>query len=232
MIREFTTPVGTDLESIALTGSHILGIQIDNPSGSWLRVTGIEQYVPPFTIGWSYPAVPAAASLSVRFTASPSGTPSASTGGPVVVKIGDEPVAPSIGQPSGAAEYQQPGRGDVLYTFQSFTLIDTALTIGATLTPPSGFRFIPISLTVAAGIASAAIGQHIRTPVQVNLIDGFGAQLFPPIVISPELPMVGPLDPTPRQLGIGGTIEYSGLVAPGGGRVAIDTYLVYYAQEG
>lgn len=228
---QFIHAVGDDFRSLS-TYFQIAAIRIDNPSSSWLRVSGVEQFVPPYTLGWTYDITPTMLNLNILFVDSPSRTPSKLVGDPVTIYLYDEPIGNSSGFASGATEYQQPGVGDVQYRLDSFLLVDTGLTIGATVTPSPGFRFVLVSLTVAMGLATAAAGQVMRTPVQVNLVDGFGAQLFPPIVLSPESPMAGPLAPTARSLNVNGTIEFSGLVSPGGGKVAIDTYLIFYSQRG
>ena len=72
--RTIQTPVGTDVVSAAIQAGQIEGIRIDNPSGSWLLVSGIDQYVPPYRSGWQYPVSPSQSSISVRFVDSPSGS--------------------------------------------------------------------------------------------------------------------------------------------------------------
>jgi hypothetical protein len=100
--RIYRSPVGTDLNGITGIGWQIAGIRIDNPSGSWLLVSGIDQYVPPYRLGWEYPVTPQASSLDVRFTDSPSGSESVNEGDPITVTVYDSSIPPNQGFASGA----------------------------------------------------------------------------------------------------------------------------------
>ena len=100
--RTIQTPVGTDVVSAAIQAGQIEGIRIDNPSGSWLLVSGIDQYVPPYRSGWQYPVSPSQSSISVRFVDSPSGSLSVQVGGAVTIYLYDDAIAFDAGQPTGA----------------------------------------------------------------------------------------------------------------------------------
>jgi hypothetical protein len=100
--QTYRMTLGVDLVSASGLAWEVAGINIDNPSGSWLLVKGIEQYVPPYTNGWQYPLIPQQASVTVRFVDSPSGSQSSLIGDPPVVTLYNEPVGPSQGFPSGA----------------------------------------------------------------------------------------------------------------------------------
>lgn len=135
--RTYQTPVGTNLESITLVAGHIAGIGIDNPSGSWLLVTGIQQYVPPYRLGWSFPVSPQQTSLSVRFVDSPSGSLSVLVGDPVRVTLSDTPVQVGEGFPSGAG-----ARVTIVPPFQT-----AALALLADI--PNGPQAVPQPVLVA-----------------------------------------------------------------------------------
>lgn len=103
--RVYQTPAGTDLPEISHHTGLIAGVRIDNPTGSYLRVTatsGIDDYVPPYTLAWARPLVPAALKLSVLFGNSPSGAVSDPSGAAVTVTLFNEPQLASNGMPSGS----------------------------------------------------------------------------------------------------------------------------------
>lgn len=106
MIRPFYTALGNDLVNITLGTAQAEGVIIDNPSGSWLHVEGVDRYVPPYVMGWSFPFDPSVASVTVRFVDSPSGSQSSLTGTPPTVYLSDRPVPAFSGTPSGAGGRQ------------------------------------------------------------------------------------------------------------------------------
>jgi hypothetical protein len=81
---------------------YIAGITIDNPSGSFLFVTGINQYVPPYVLGWSFPVDPQQPQISIKFVDSPSGSKSNLVGTPPSYTLSDTPVPAFPGFPSGS----------------------------------------------------------------------------------------------------------------------------------
>jgi hypothetical protein len=56
MKKVFTAAPGSDIVYASLpNGTPIRGIVVDNPSGSWLYISSEQQWVPPYTNGWSMP---------------------------------------------------------------------------------------------------------------------------------------------------------------------------------
>lgn len=102
MQRPFYTTLGDDLDNITLGTVQVEGIIVDNPSGSWLHVEGIDRYIPPYIMGWSFPVQPSMTSMTVRFVDSPSGSQSVQVGTPPTVYLLDTPVPAFSGTPSGA----------------------------------------------------------------------------------------------------------------------------------
>lgn len=97
--HEYSSDVGVDLIGCAGNGWLISGIVIDNPTGAWLKVSGINDYVPPYTQGWARPVVPAAIAIDVVFTAQgPAGSASDFIGDPIDVTVLDLAVETSNGQ--------------------------------------------------------------------------------------------------------------------------------------
>lgn len=103
-----TLQLGQNLESFAAGAFQIGGIIVDNPTGSWLYIPNIREYVQPYTQGWQRPISPTTATITVRFADSPSGSQSTLVGKPVTVTVSDEPVAASNGFPTGSGARQQP----------------------------------------------------------------------------------------------------------------------------
>lgn len=224
--REYRAAVGTDLNYIVGNGWHIAGITIDNPSGSWLRVTGIEQFVPPYTIGWQRSILPQQASVSVLFVASPSGTPSTTLGEPITVRVSDVPLPEAPGYNSGAEEIQTAGKGNIQHRFDVILATEVAAT-NVTITPAADFRIVPLRWQVYADSQTAA--QAVRGFVFVRMIDGIGADLFPGAVINPSHPVTGWLFPTPRTLGAGASIDIDSFTEEGAGKSQVISYLEFYS---
>lgn len=97
MQREYLTPVGVDLIGIVGPTWQIAGIRVDNPTGSWLTIDNLGEFVPPYTIGWATTCVPTRLRVNVRFTNSPSGQVSDPRGPAVRVVLQDTPATPSVG---------------------------------------------------------------------------------------------------------------------------------------
>lgn len=103
MREPFYTTLGRDFVSLNMpNGRQAAGIIIDNPSGSWLHVEGVDRYVPPYVMGWAFPFQPSVASVTVRFVDSPSGSLSQLVGNAPTVFLTDEPTPAFQGTPSGA----------------------------------------------------------------------------------------------------------------------------------
>jgi hypothetical protein len=76
---------------------RINGVQVDNPSGSWLYLPECYSYIPPQTLGWAT-NLASVKSLRVQFVNAPSGgAASVATGGPIVVTTYSQSLSPNIG---------------------------------------------------------------------------------------------------------------------------------------
>lgn len=139
MEQIYRMALGTDLESATIPAYQIAGIVIDNPSGSWLRVSGVEKYVPPYTNQWSYPCSPKLASVSVRFVDSPSGSQSVLVGLPPIVTLYNVGVPAYAGTPSGAGARVAT---TPLYESAFFVLFVNTTVSYTVLTPPVGENWI------------------------------------------------------------------------------------------
>lgn len=89
------------LTGLTLPGSwQVQGVQVDNPSGSWLTVTaGGIWYVPPYTLGWAQLIAPALTTVDVRYVAVGPAAVNISTqrGSPAQVTLASYPLVSSPG---------------------------------------------------------------------------------------------------------------------------------------
>lgn len=224
---ERSTPVGTDLVAVGLPSGHVRGVAVDNPSGSWLRITdfgGTDLAIPPYTMGWTSPIWPAAAAVSLRFVDSPSGTPSTQIGTVVTLAVTDEEIPGNPGYASGAQGEQDPL--SVRLTTHSTGIIARE---GGTLISPMvqldpDFKIIPRALHVTA-VGGGTIALHSQC--RVELINGLGQALLPVIVISAWTPM-GSVN-VPSGAEAGSFVELFAQTVVGGGAASILARLDYYA---
>lgn len=97
----FTANQGVSLESKSLpNGALIAGILIDNPGGQWLYVVSEQQYIPPYTIGWSMPLSYEQASITVKSGISPAGQVGTIQGDAWTLTLDSTPVSVSAGGPT------------------------------------------------------------------------------------------------------------------------------------
>lgn len=163
-----TTPVGVDIIALA-TLWHIAGVQVDNPTGSWINIPNVGN-VPPYTIGWTRSVSPAAINIDVRFQASPSGATSDPTlGGLVVVTIYDHPVADLDGYASGA-ESQTPGAAQRYLQIYTGAVTVTEIAFGGPddimlIAGPIDTIIVPLRLSFHAAIAGS---RDIRGLIQAS----------------------------------------------------------------
>lgn len=182
--RDFYLTLGQDLVSATGNNWQIAGIAIDNPSGSWLLVEGINQTVPPYVKGWTYPVTPSQLNISVRFVDSPSGSLSQLVGGQPHVILYDQPVPISAGFPSGAG-----ARVTIVPRFKTIAgLVVTNGPPGTTILTATGVDIVIRVLGVSYGLVAIP-------PAAINGSCGItwgdtGPGLFWLQTISPEMPSV------------------------------------------
>lgn len=228
--REYNVPVGTDLIDAVGNGWQIGGIQINNPSGSWLRVSGIEQYVPPYTLGWTFPITPTQASISVRFVDSPSGTPSELVGNPVTVTLFDTTVPASPGNASGAAGQQQPGAAPLSSYDADIDAVESGAAPVTFIAAVPGTIIVPRQVLLSYSYNRMAFSDSLapRTPVVLAIVEG-GGGTFQELWISPESPFAyvpvidGLKTTTPGQ-----SLGYVAATVPGGGKQGIHFRYEYF----
>lgn len=135
--RDFSSNVGVDLIGIAGNGWFINGIIVDNPTGAWLKISGINDFVPPYTQGWSRPVTPAAIAIDITFESiGPGGSSSDLVGEPISVTIIDQTIEVSNGQP-----IAPPGISiNVTSAFVNFTNVSSQVAFLAAPDPDRRYR--------------------------------------------------------------------------------------------
>lgn len=137
------------------------GIQVDNLSQEWLYVaTPLGEYVPPLTLGWSAPLIPAQRTVRVSSVAGPSGGISSDgAGSPYVVHVFNVEVAQSQGQSYGSVRpIQSSGKR---YEEDGYTTSGTAgTTLRNILIPAQPNQRIRV-FSVACGLGINS-GSHVR----------------------------------------------------------------------
>lgn len=83
--------------AISLPSGEARGIVIDNPSGSWLLVTPLHDYVPPYTMQWSRDFPMTVASATIRYVDGPASQVSTQQGDPFTAWLDSDPVGASAG---------------------------------------------------------------------------------------------------------------------------------------
>jgi hypothetical protein len=101
MKRPYTANPGVNLVSISLfNATGIKGVEVDNPSGGWLYIVELKDYVPPYTLAWARTLEYTGTSLNVNYGISPAGQVSTTQGDPYTVTLYDEPITDSAGVPA------------------------------------------------------------------------------------------------------------------------------------
>lgn len=92
MQRQYVFPVAAvgTVRELSPGDFQIARLTVDNPSQTWLYLSGINRYVPPQTIGWNINVDPTQQRMNLTFVAAPAGgVPSVLAGDPVQVTVYD-----------------------------------------------------------------------------------------------------------------------------------------------
>lgn len=101
MQRPYRAAPGVSLPSISLfNATPIKGVVVDNPSGGWLNLVELNDFVPPYTMAWARDFEYSGSALTVNYAVSPAGQVSTQFGDPYTVTLYDQPVGSSAGVPS------------------------------------------------------------------------------------------------------------------------------------
>lgn len=185
--RAVTTPGAAnsgDLPSISLVAGEARGIVIDNPSGSWLTVYPIADFVPPYTLQWTRDFPWGIASATVRYTNGPAEQPSSIEGDPMTVWLDSDPVGASNG-------ISTPGSAFRPLSTTTQDILDTDTYIGLPIV------LIPAEVGKLARIYSFSIGHTPSVPNSPTPWD---------------MPFAWRLQPDPFPLG--GQAYAQGIVSP------------------
>jgi hypothetical protein len=165
MKRPYTANPGTNLISISLfNATPIKGVVVDNPSGGWLYIVELNDFVPPYTMAWARDLEYAGSALTIRYAIAPATQVSTQFGDPYTVTLYSDPVGASAGVPSQFIDQFNPIKlaflthtftpGDVPTTFPFGTAVtggtkrirvhQVSLKPDATVSPFGGIIFTPI----------------------------------------------------------------------------------------
>lgn len=101
MKRPYTAAPGVSLPSISLFNSTpIKSVIVDNPSGGWLYIVELKDFVPPYTLAWSRDLEFSGSAITVQYGVTPAGQISTQQGDPYTVTLVDVPSGTSAGVPS------------------------------------------------------------------------------------------------------------------------------------
>lgn len=178
MQQRFTANPGTSLTSIQLyNATPILGVVVDNPTGGWLYIVELRDYVPPYTLQWSRDLEYAGSAISVVYGSAPSGQVSTNQGDPYTVTLDSGTVGASAGVPS--SYIQQFTQSKILLCSHTYS----AGSVVNTLTQQSTTEFF--GTTKRARIRQIIL-EHINltgtmaliTPITGNLIATVNGQAY------------------------------------------------------
>ncbi len=233
MHKEFLIPVGENTPNLALPGPYqIAGIRVDNPSGSWLRLMPINQFVPPWREAWSIGVTPGAATVSLEFTESQAGSLSTLEGNPITITLYDVLQPYSEGRPSGSGARQ--------------ATIPPSLTAVALVSTNSGSTLIsmlnePNRRIVIRRIALAPdfqTGTQVPQPLSNSVMGQFrlagGGSGTPEwyLAISPESPFAeASFEDGVFALGAGEDLEIVVICEPYGTRQFLFALAQYYLEQ-
>jgi hypothetical protein len=89
------------ISAMQLPGTRIRGVIVDNPSGSWVKLSGtglgFEPFIPPYTLAWSVSLLPSVLEIAASYVVGPTGQASSTAGAPLVVYLFEAQVPSSGG---------------------------------------------------------------------------------------------------------------------------------------
>ena len=98
MRTRFTANPGQSLSAIGLVTGFARGLEVDNPSGSWLYIPQVETSIPPYTLGWAFGFAYDVSSFDIIAQAlGPAGQVSTTAGDPIVVYVTDYRIPDAVG---------------------------------------------------------------------------------------------------------------------------------------
>lgn len=143
-------PIGQNLESAGLPTEQIRLVQVDNPSGQWLRLYPTYDYIPPYTNGFIRTFGTTVTAISVRVEA-PAGQVGTEAGDAIRVILDSEAsVSDSNGVPF----------------ITEFTPVLAATTAG----------LVRVTVGLTATLIAAIAGRRIRLLSIVAVLGGFPSQ--------------------------------------------------------
>lgn len=189
MRTRFQQNAGVSFRAISLQTGPMRGIEIDNPSGSWLLIPSFETAIPPYTIGWSMSFPIDVAAIDIIAGNGPSGQKGTSFGDPVVVYLHD---LPDVFNSPGS---QSPGAPFVTNLDNPEQIIFATFPITISAIAPVTVNVLPaVGATQRARLFAYGLGPD-QSPGFINRIDTFAVLQMqfgvsplapPPAMVSPN----------------------------------------------
>lgn len=116
MRTRFERAPGVSFQAISLQTGYLRGVEIDNPSGSWLYIPSNETFIPPYTIGWTFGWPYDVAAFNIIAQNGPSGQLSTSAGDNVVVYLTDIEL-PTVAGTAYIGKLEQPDSFELSFAY-------------------------------------------------------------------------------------------------------------------
>lgn len=166
--------------SMTLGGTRIRGVIVDNPSGSWVKLTGtgldFEPYIQPYTLAWSVSLLPSVLEIGAAYVVGPTGQDESTAGSPIVVYLFEEQV-PS----SGGSQFVTPAPETVQPQAVTIIALSTGVAAAVEFEPGIGATRRFRLFAVQVGYNYFDIGQGnggrfcVDTPVYIEVRPKTGA---------------------------------------------------------
>jgi len=217
MRTRFTAAPGVSLPAIGLQTGYTHGIEIDNPSGSWLYVPSLETFCPPYTLGWSYTFPLAVSSVDIIAGDGPSGQVGTIQGDPIIVYLTSYAVATSPGSPDPGAAF--------LVGFTPAIIVESLIVAAFSVPTQTNvgflpavagkryrFRYIEFSLDEPPTMPNPVILTPIEGACLVRLSENLGGNIASALVTT-ITPTVTLSFPQGRDAAVGRAINFAALPA-------------------
>lgn len=211
MKQDFTAAVGASLLYKSLpNGTPIRGVVIDNPTGGWLYLVSENQWIPPYTNGWSMPLTYEQTSVNVEYrNVGPAGqisTQQGTTDSPWRLELNSEVVDADAGGPTSnfVEQFTPVLRAQSNAVFRTNTgLINTTLIAAV---PNKRIRLLTLEAMPFNNLAGAVafVGSTYITYLDIN-----GAAVAD-FFLSPYNPNPNRIWPVGVDLPTGSQLEYAG----------------------
>lgn len=168
------------ISAMVLAGTRIRGVIVDNPSGSWVKLSGtglgFEPYIAPYTLAWSVSLLPSVLEIGASYVTGPTGQPASTAGSPIVVYLFEAQV-PS----SGGSQFVVPAPDTVAPAASTIIAVSTGGIAGVEYEPAivatRRMRLFSVQVGYHFGVLGGGNPNHycLDSPVYVDVRPKTGA---------------------------------------------------------